>query len=371
MDINSALLILRDLDRRRVASNDPKSRLFLRVASRWVKRAAIAPNNAHANELCYAQTLNGALGLAADRASFQARWPQTKRGAAAGKQDGKWPDLSPEWLTPDNHNIYAPVFKSIQAFQLPADMKEDLLMMILSGVGTSTAEVGGQTMASLRKAPAFHQAGEQLKGGIRSGTIEPSSTSNSVVGRVVGFAKNALTDIQRSQQRRRTKDVETDEDFGGDTSQSPDKGIEEQEAALNLASRILSDPRMLFGVFSKLATASGRERDKLLEMAKDVWTGNRALTNVKKKDPMGGQDLMLAWLQLIKAGNPTPTFAQIVNIVGSSTRDPALVTLRSSTPLINNDWTKTKELGVESLQRAWANDKTAKALLISVLQDVD
>lgn len=371
MDINSALIILRDLQRRRMASANPKARLLLRVASRWVKRAAIAPSNPHANELCYAQALNGALDLANERASFQARWPQTKRGAAAGKQDGKWPALSPKWLNPAGHNIYAPVFKSVMAFQIPQDAKEDLLMMLLSGVGTSSEEVGGQTMATLRKAPAFHQAGDQLKGPIKSGTSEPDSTSNSVVGKVVGIAKNALLDIQRASQRRRFKPIEGDEDFGGDTSSSPDKGIEEQEAALNLADRILSNDRMLFGIFGRLATASSTERNKLLDKAKNVWTGNRALSNVKKKDPTGGQDLMLAWLELIKSGTATPTFAQIVNLVNANTRDPAVITLRASTPLINNDWTKAKELGIESLQRAWSNDKEVKALLIQVLQDID
>jgi len=361
-------MILRDLERRRVASSSPKSRMSLRVASRWVKRAAVRPS-AGANELCYAQTLNGALGLASDRASFQARWMQTKRGAAAGKQDGKWPALSENWLTPAGHDIYTPVYKTVMGFQIPADYKDDLLMMLLSGVGTSTEEVGGTTMASLRKSPAFHQAGEQLAGGIKSGTIEPESRTNSVVGRVVGFAKNALTDIQRSQQRRRTKDVETDEDFGGDTSMSPDVGIEQQEAALNLATRVLSNPKLLFGLFSKMSTVSSGQQ--LLEKAKDVWTGNRALTNVKKKDPTGGQDLMLAWLQLVKSGTANPTFAQIVGVVNADATDPAVVTLRASSPLINNDWTKAKELGFESLQRAWANDKEAQSLLIEMLQEID
>jgi len=370
VDINSALLILRDLEHRRVASSDPKARMLLRVASRWIKRAAVKPSPG-ANELCYAQTLNGALGLANERASFQARWMQTKRGAAAGKQDGKWPDLSENWLNPAKHDIYTPVYKTVMGFQAAADQKDDILMMLLSGVGTSTEDVGGSMMASLRKAPAFHQAGEQAKGGIRSGTIEPESRAGSVTGRVVGFAKNALMDYQRSQQRRRFKDVETDEDFGGDTSMSPDVGIQSQESALNLANTILANPKMLFGLFGKMATVSGSARNKLMEKAEDVWTGNRALSNVKKKDPTGGQDLMLAWLQLVKAGSPNPTFAQIMGIVNANTKDPAVVALRASTPLINNDWTKAKELGTESLQRAWANDKEAKGLLVDVLEEID
>ena len=369
MDIHSALQVLHQLNSRRMATANPQARLFLRVASRWVKRAAVRPS-AGANELCYAQTLNGALDLASERASFQARWGQTKRAAVAGKVDGKWADLSPEWLDPAGHDIYTPVFKTVMGFQIPADAKDDLLMMLLSGVGTSSVEVDGTMMASLRKAPAYHQAGEQLKGQIRSGSTSPTSTSNSVVGRVVGFAKNAQLDILRTQSRRRTKDVETDEDFGGDTSMSPDLGVQEQEAAQNLATRILSDPKMLFGVFGKLALESGAERNKLLGKAEYVWTGNRALTNVKKKDPSGGQDLMLAWLELIRSGNPAPTFAQIVNLTNANTRDPDVVTLRASSPLINNDWTKAKELGMESLQRAWATDKDAKSMLIQVLQEV-
>lgn len=377
MNFSEALSVYQQLNSRRTASTDPRVRLQMRLAARWVKRAMVSPTTVGINEMCYAQVLNGALALApafAPMSNPLAAYRTAKMKAQSGKKDGKWENLSDEWFNPESQNLYLPVYKSVRAASgLTNEEKEDLLMRVLMGIGTAmreTTEGAGDWAQTLREGPAFWLAGEALKSKIKSGASLPTTFgSGGAITYVVVIAKNAAMDIFRNKQRSQTRGVERDEEYGG-TQFSADIGRQEDDAPENVAETILSNPELLERLFNTaLPKSGGQARVALINEARVFWNSLTALTAVRRaKDPTRGKGLILAYLELVEGGVTDPKFPAIASLAMKKST-PEETQFRTDTPLKGNDWTETKEIAFGAMSKMWSKNREVKDLLAKYLEE--
>jgi hypothetical protein len=318
--------------------------------------------NRHLNELAYAQTLDGVSG-SGDK--YSGNWRKTRRRLEKDIQENpaKYKNFDHEWLNPQAHDIYAPLFKSIQKFTgVAPDDKEDILVLTLSGVSNS----------GVRGGVGYHRAGEKLRDGILSGKISPATrgSGSSVSGKVVGYAMNAHRDILRKIKRQRG-----DQDLSNVTVRSKKPQSTDIEVVLQNTpagawdfidfkeefKRGLGKAEGVEGLLTNLSEGrSATIARKVLEAAAQFWRQDRGLKKVKKKDEHRGRDLMLAYADLLQTGHANPRMDEITAVFRNlPVTDDEVAKMRAATPDRNfhNDIKKAKLIGLASFGKLMQKDK--------------
>ena len=347
--------VLASLKNRRTAS------LSTRVAIRFVEAYVVSRG---ANELAYAQTLNGAFGFG-DK--YNADWRKTQKKIFAEMQENpdKYQDFSVDWLTPANYDIFKPLHDKVKASKnVSSADADDILGLIMTGVSNT----------GVRKAFGYHRAGEILSKAILSGASTPKTRSgNSVVGKVIGFSGNATTDVLRKLKRQRG-DQNMDDVTVRSTKPPPSRDIDvalsvtpsEQGDASYLEFKedfidALANSKNVEGMMGTLSeNRSSSAARKVLEEAEKFWRQDRSLEKVKKKDKHRGRDLMLAYVDLLRKGHADPRMDEITSVFRSiPTQDDEVMHMRAATPTRNfhNDIKKAKALGFASFGKALQRKK--------------
>jgi len=342
-----ALLQYRQLSR--VASQMPlRQRMALRVARRKLAQSVYRPSP-EMNKIVYAQTLIGGLGLGGVNVAVQADWNRVRRAAV------DFPNLDPAWLTPNQHDIYSPFYKSIMGFPtLTEQDKQDIIGALVLGFALSTSDEGLVNMA--KSGPVFYAAGVKSADDIQSGEVTPESRTNSVVGRAIAYAKNrALNYVRQYRGTRRQVEVQNEREFGGTSEMAPDRQVNRLALAQEMANKVLASKKVdtLFAFFSMMASVDAPDKNALADLAIERLKDTKAIKEAKPSDQAAGPDLAEAYFTLIKQGI-SPTFRDLdQHIFNLSRGDRAKQEFRATNPISAMDWSRTKKEIASVLFREW------------------